>query len=206
MTHTPVEQARRVVADLKAKLAETLSRGEVLMGEKAQISYAALVDGDAAAKKRLAQLDQDLLVVDLNASSVRAALAEAENRVRQAEGLSLAEAERQKARRALELGKSMRDHAKALDRAAKQVFEHFAALRIDMLALNGLGAVPNVNLIDVACKRALISASMGSRLQLEHIAPTERHSFTELCDRWASGVEAFAAARLGEPDKVEEAA
>jgi hypothetical protein len=68
-----------------------------------------------------------------------------------------------------------------------------------MIELGRLGAAPHINLIDVSCKRALIAASMGSRLQLEHLAPGERHTFSELADRWANGIEAFASARLCEP-------
>jgi hypothetical protein len=70
-----------------------------------------------------------------------------------------------------------------------------------MTELNRLGAGPNINLVEVSCKCALIAASMGSGLQLEHLAPGERHSFAELAERWAYNVEGFAAQRLGEPDR-----
>lgn len=93
----------------------------------------------------------------------------------------------------------MRGQAAALDAAMRAVFDGFAALRETMFELNRLGATPQINLIDVACKRALLAASMGSRLQLEHLAPAERHSVAELADRWAEGIASFAEPRLGAP-------
>jgi hypothetical protein len=60
-------------------------------------------------------------------------------------------------------------------------------------------------LIESNLKRALIAASMGTRFAMGHLAPGERHSVVELTGKWAEGIEASAARRLGD-EKVEEAA
>jgi hypothetical protein len=204
---TPIEQARAVVADLTAKLAATADRGTALAAERDEIAFAAHVDSDAKARKRLDVINAEIAGLGSEAAGINAALVVAGRKVTEAAGAADAEAERQKARKALKLGEQMKDSARACGKSAEAFFAHFAALRGTMHELQMFGATPSINLFDSACRRALASSSVGSRLQLEPLlGPSDRRSFEELADRWAENIDTYAAARLEAPAATEERA
>jgi hypothetical protein len=57
-------------------------------------------------------------------------------------------------------------------------------LRELLIQLNQLGAGPNLNLVDISMRRALVTASMSMRLKLEHLPPNQRSTFADLAKRW----------------------
>jgi hypothetical protein len=202
------EDARRVTADLRARLTATEDRAVLLEGERTEISYQALVERDPKAKKRLAEINQELVLIGHEMEGVRAALQEANRRHEDAKTTEHAEAERRRAREALKLGKEALDLATALDKSAEKLVADAAALRAVMIRLGALGAAPAGVLIDNASRRAMATHLMGSKLQLQHLAPHERRTFLEFAKSWAVQVQAWADHRLGKPEakQLEQAA
>jgi hypothetical protein len=196
-----VQDAQQTLDDLREKLIETEAQTVLLEAERSQISYGALVEADPRAIKRLETVSRELLALGQDAASVQAAISEAERRVSGAKADELREIERAKGEQARKFGKQAREHAKALDETARLLFEHFARFWAVMVELRRIGAGPNPELVESACQRALVAASMNSRLKLGHLAPSERRTFLELSDRWAEGIEAFVVHRLDEKEK-----
>jgi hypothetical protein len=100
-----------------------------------------------------------------------------------------------------------------LVKQAKQLDDHFAlgfglynAMRADMIELNRLGAGPQINLVDVMCKRALETASLRTRLALAQVAPLDRVTFAELATSWAKNIATGAQAPEKQTVKEKEAA
>jgi hypothetical protein len=112
------------------------------------------------------------------------AIAEAERRVAAAEQQEQVESGNARLERARELAAEVTAKSRDLDSAAKKFFAQYDAFREFMFELYRLGFTPQINLIDTASRRALITHSMGTRLQIEHLAPGERHSFSDWTSRW----------------------
>jgi len=190
------------IALLQGKLGEIEERQHILVAEREELSYSALVDGDAKAKKRLDQIGHDLALIDHEAQAIKCAAVEAGRRAEAAEDAARQGYERDRARRALDLIANVPALAASMDRAAVTLFTGFAELRAVFIELNSLGcARPTVMAIDVACKRALAAASTGTRLEIERLAPSERKSFAESTAPWIEGITAWAATRLGETEE-----
>jgi hypothetical protein len=183
--------AQKILQDLQQKLSEVETLQKLLACERTSLAYDALT-GDAKAKKRLDGINADLAVIDQEIASVQAAIAEAGRRVAEAEAQARAEVDAEKRKRALVIADKITEHAKQLDDHAALFFGLYAAFRLDMIELHRLGAAPNINVIDAVCLRALETASMGTRLQLRHLAPGDRVSFAELANSWKQNTEAWA--------------
>jgi len=180
------------------------TREALLTGERnSGLAYEALALGDTKARKRLGEINESLVSLEQDRAAMQSAITEAERRCTAAQASVKTAAEKAGAEKALDLAKTLRDHGKAIDKAAHAMFAHTAELRLALIELSKLGG-PNIYLADSALKRALITASMGSKLQLMHLAPTDRHSFAELTDRWAQGVTAFAERKLAAPLELEQ--
>jgi hypothetical protein len=48
------------------------------------------------------------------------------------------------------------------------------------------------HVVQTACRRALVSAFIGTPLQLELLAPGDRHTVSDLVATWARNVETWA--------------
>jgi hypothetical protein len=194
-----VANARQTVVALQAKRDALETRKLMAEAERDSCAYDAYT-GDAKAKAKLAEVNREIVGIDAELASLAAAIRTAEAKVIEAQGVEQAAAEKRKAERALELDTQASALAATLDETAHQLFEHFAAFRAVMVELHRLGAVPNTELVDSACRRALTAAASGSRLQIGHLPPNERHTFSELATRWSEGISAFTAQRLAEPE------
>ena len=193
----------QALALLQGKLGDLEEKQKILVAEREEISYSALVDGDAKAKKRLDQIGHDLALIDHEAQTIRAAAVEAGRRAELAEDAARQGYERDRARKALELIGKVPALAHGMDKAAQKLFADFTELRGLFITLNSLGVTrPTVMIVDVACKRALSAASTATRLEIERLAPSERKTFVESTAPWVEGVEAWANARLGEKEKA----
>ena len=89
------------IALLQGKLGEIEERQRILVAEREELSYGALVDGDAKAKKRLDQIGHDLALIDHEAQAIKSAAVEAGRRAEAAEDAARQGYERDRARRAL---------------------------------------------------------------------------------------------------------
>ncbi len=190
------------LALLQGKLGDLEARQRILVAEREELSYGALVDGDAKAKKRLDQIGHDLALIDHEAQSIKAAAVEAGRRAEAAEDAARQGYERDRARKALELVGNVHALATGMDKAATKLFADFGELRAIFIELNRLGvARPQIMAVDVSCKRALAAASTGTRLEIERLAPSERKTFAESARPWVEGITAWANARLGETEE-----
>jgi hypothetical protein len=189
----------------RGKLGSVEERVMMLTSERDSLSYAAHVENDPKARKRIEAIGHELAAVSSEEAALNAALTEAGKRLKAAEATARAAEEGSRARKALQLGKQLRDQALAMDAAARGLFATFEDLRATAIELNRMGAMPSIGMIDAACRRAILSASTGTRLQLEPVPPGERHSFTELADRWSATINGFAEPRLGTAAKKEAA-
>jgi hypothetical protein len=68
-----IDDAKRVVADLNAKLAEVEERQRRLALERDEISYAAHAEKSDKARKRLTMINQELVIIGSEADGLRAA-------------------------------------------------------------------------------------------------------------------------------------
>jgi hypothetical protein len=192
---------------LQAKLGEVESRQKVLAGERTAIAYDALT-GDAKAARRLQDICSALAVIDQEIASVHAAIQEAARRVAEADDQERAKREAEKRKQAMALSADLVAQASDLDAHLQTFFKMYNSFRNEMIELNRLGAGPNINVVDSVCRRALETASMGTRLQLVHLAPTDRVTFEELATSWKAHTAAWAldkSAGQNKP-KVKEAA
>jgi hypothetical protein len=180
---------RETLSRLQAMLGEVESRQKLLAGERATLAYDALCD-DAKAAKRLGQINADLSIIDQEIASVQAAIAEAARRVGEADTQARAEAEAAKKRRALIKSADLVDMAAELDEHLAAFFRMYNGFRVTMIDLHRDGAAPQINIVDSVCRRALESASMGTRLQLMHLAPGDRITFESLATSWKQNIEA----------------
>jgi site-specific recombinase XerD len=102
-----------------------------------------------------------------------------------------------RARSALALLAGFREHGVKLDEAARYLIDTYVGFEDFCRDIRAVGAA---NLTEQAmrvnCRRALSSALMNTDLQQEIIPPLQRHSFAELVEQWARGIEIWAAARL----------
>jgi hypothetical protein len=71
-----------VLAALKDKRQSVTEHYDKLASERAAISYAALGEGDAAAQRRLEQINVDTSKIDTELSSIDSAIKTAQERVR----------------------------------------------------------------------------------------------------------------------------
>ncbi|HEV3242237.1 MAG TPA: hypothetical protein VGY14_03125 [Methyloceanibacter sp.] len=133
----------------------------------------------------LAQLDHEM-------HSLAAATRTAEQKVLEAEGVQKSEIERERAEWALELGTTMRDHAKAADQALAQALQHYMALRRDDDGIEPDWRSAIGEPIRRECRRALVTVFQGTPFAVGFLAPNERHTLVELSERWSAGVQHFA--------------
>jgi hypothetical protein len=97
MLTTPIEQAQKVVADLRQKLSQLQDRSVLLGGEREAIAFDAHA-GDERARARLTKVNKELLELGGEAKGLEAALAEGTRRVIAAETEARAEGERTRAK------------------------------------------------------------------------------------------------------------
>lgn len=158
--------------------------------------------GDA--KVRLQKMGRDRLAILDSIETLEVALLEASRQVDAGEReVALAE-QIAKAERALEIGAGLMERAKKLDEALALVVEESNAFQSDLRELNHrLGCThPNEFQLAALGTRAFKAAVMFSPLQVEHLAPNERHSFTELAADWSLIIDRWASPWLAKKDEA----
>jgi hypothetical protein len=207
-TDPRLRDARDVHNSLISERAAFDQRAADLAAERERISFSAF-RGDLPAKRRLSQIHNEVAKQTSEVASIDAAILEAIRRVADAEADQHAAQEADRAREALSLLSDFREHGARLDDAVKALIGSYEHFKSCARSLRALGASPvSEQLQRVAMRRALIAGLISTDMQVEHLAPNERHSFSELCAAWASSIEGWAARRLPEttqPETQEEA-
>jgi hypothetical protein len=190
------KRARQQLADLKDKVAAAELRKVELSDQRDALAFNAHT-GDATANKALAKITKELIEHEQHVLSLQAAVREGEQRVLIAQGHTKAQIEKANAEAALKLGRVVMDALALADKGLRDAFAalHDAARGVD--ELGKLGCPPSSALFSVNVRRAVASASQGTRFMVgQHLSPSERISLTELSDGWRKAIEHWAAQRL----------
>jgi hypothetical protein len=181
-----------IVAELKGKLSRAKERQMVISGERKKISLAAHM-GSVDDRARLDQLNQEGAILFGEIESIEAALTDAQACIANARADAAIEAELQKRREILGVADELRVHAAKIDELWRASIAEYLVLqgKVHEIALAGVGR-PSRHQVQSACRRALISAFIGTPLQLELLAPGARHTVVALVDTWARNAEAWA--------------
>jgi len=202
--HSPATAAQPslegIVAALEDELAQAKERQAVITQERKAIALAAHM-GSAEDRARLDQLNRDGAVLFGEIESIEAAIAEAHARIATLKNTAAVEAERQRRREIVRRADELREHAAKIDSLWRASVEEYQVLqdKLHEIVQSGVGR-PARHLVQTACRRALVSAFIGTPLQLELLAPGERHTVSDLVASWAANVEAWAQQPLSRPN------
>lgn len=116
-----------------------------------------------------------------------------------------AKAEALKGAQALEIANRLKEHAEKLDLALVTIAAASMAYERDVRELNvQLHCThPNAAQLQSLGVRAVKAGLMLSAFQIEHLAPSERHTFAELTTQWTALIERWAEARLPQSEAAE---
>ena len=189
----------QTINDLRAQLVDIEGRQVELLAERDEISYGALVERDKNAIARLAALNAELSNLKNQSASLESALREATKRE-----VAVAEAERQEKRKANAAAAAdtllhAEDTAALLTQAMADIRSHAVTLQTkfaEIRRLTGIG--PTDQMIRIHLARSLKAATMGSPIQLEHLAPSERVPVDAVIGPWANSIRNWINAAAGE--------
>jgi hypothetical protein len=181
-----------IVATLEEKLSQARARQMAISGERKTVSLAAHM-GSADDRARLDQLNQEGAILSGEIESLEAAITDAQTRIADARAAAALEAERQKREATVRLADELRGHALKIDDLWRQSIAEYLLLqgKLHDIAQSGVGR-PSLHQVQSACRRALISAFIGTPLQFQLLAIGERHTVSNLVGSWARNVEAWA--------------
>lgn len=185
-----LQTAEQTRDDLRRKLDDTRKVLAALDDARRAIAFEAHSKGgdakaslDKMGKQRIGLLD--------SIETLECALLEASRKI-EAASAEVAMAEHvKKAERALEIAAGLIERAKKIDAALAAIVSESNALESDFRELNhSLGCTsPNEHQFASLGVRALKAAMMFSPLKIEHLAPNERHTFSELAHGWSATIE-----------------
>ena len=217
MSINSVDDARRTLADLEAKLAAAAAREIELATEGRRLAFDAAT-GDAAAKKALAKFDEEAFVLDRNRKNLGHAIEEAKRRLAEAEREGHLLEEKTKAERALKIAESIEQRGRRLDEALLALAKEAEGLEDDFSELNyELGwrypALANFKaMVERPFFTSLMFQPSGRTLQngqpapgtlkLRHLAPVDRATFSDLTLGYSASIRRTAEKVLGIPSEA----
>ena len=170
-------------------------RGEVIREIREQIAFDAL-SGDQAAALRVDEINGESFLLAEQLATVEAAIREARRRLTAARQAADAAVGRVQAEKALVHIGRFEGLAAEMDNICRRLVETGEAMKVELRAVHALGCShPSERLYIVNAVRAIKAGLMGSVLQLEHIAPLERHTVASLAAGWGAAVRRWAAER-----------
>jgi hypothetical protein len=188
----PGEDAKTILPQLEAKLSAAKARQAEISRERAGISLAAHM-GSASDRARLDELNREGAILAGEIEGLEAALAQAKARIAEAEANAAAEVDRGKRREVAQVADEIRGHGERIDTLWRQSIEEYDGLQAKLQQIVQLGVGrPTQQQVRVACQRALLAAFIGSPLQIEIIAPNQRHTVTDLANSWANAAKTWA--------------
>jgi chromosome segregation ATPase len=168
--------------ELRAKISKIEGRQIELTAERDEHAFAAHVERNAKAQKRLDDIGAELARLENEKASLTAAIAEAGRRAQAATAAERAEGERKRAEQAAPIAARLEARGKAMDEALASYVANFRAIQADLDELQSLGCpVPSRSLVEVNSHRAHDSAlaALGDKF-VRPIPPLQRHSFSKL--------------------------
>jgi hypothetical protein len=188
-----------ITDDLRVRLGNCETRQQELLAERAEIAFEATVERTPKAVKRLTELNGELSALTNESSVLEAALQEAHKRELTAREQQAAEKRKQNAAAATDVLLHAEDTAAALARAMADVRSHAVTLTSQFAEIRKLINVgPSDQMLRVNLARSLKAATMGSPIQLEHLAPSERVPVDAAIGPWANSIRNWINAAAGE--------
>jgi hypothetical protein len=178
-----------VTDDLRAQQSSLKGHKDELLSEIDELSYLALIDKEPNAIARLAAINSELCNLTFQIETNEAALKEAHRR-----DVAAAEAERdakrkQNAAAAADMLLNAEATAALLTQAMADLRTHAVALQSQFAEIRKLiDAGPTDQLLRINLARSLKAATMGSPMQLEHLAPDQRVPVDAVISTWATSI------------------
>ena len=173
-----------IVTKLEDKLSQAKARQTAISSARKTISLAAHM-GSEDHRARLDQLNQEGAILSGEIESIEAAIAEVQAQIIAAKTAAAVEADRQKRQGLLRLADELRGHADKVDDLWRQSIAEYLVLQGKLHEIaQSSGGRPAIHVVQSACRRALISAFIGTSLQLQFLAPGERHTIADLVGSW----------------------
>jgi len=199
---TQVEDAKDVLQGLETKLFDARARQAETQAKAAELAYPANT-GDESARKKLDGLNAKVAMVAAEIASLEAAIVTATRHVADAEAAEVEEAERGKAREALQLLDSFSKRGAQLETGLAAFVEEYVALTREFHALDRLGYPPATwSLVQVNMALAIGTKLQATNLHQRFLAPHERRDFRDVIDGWSKHLRAKASARLNRTSKA----
>jgi hypothetical protein len=187
-----LEDPKAILPQLDEKLSAAKGRQAEITRERNSIALAAHM-GSSGDRALLDELNREGAILAGEIEGIETAIVQAKARIAEPEANAAAEVDRCKRREVVQLADEIRGHGERIDALWRQSIAEYAELQTKLTESVQLGVGrPSLQQIRVACQRALISAFIGSPLQFQVIAPTERHSVSDLVDSWARAAETWA--------------
>jgi hypothetical protein len=187
---TDVNKAERIVEQLSRSHKELLARGEELSSERAALSFAALAEENVESQTKLRKLNAEAATLNLEIENVASALNEAGKRLRAAQEAEELEAKRQDATELRRVAYQLGQQAIDLDAALASVAALGAAMEQTLNRVHELGAShPSHSQLQTLGSAAVLTALMPTPFKLQHLAPSERRTFSELALGWVQMLE-----------------
>jgi hypothetical protein len=205
-----LREAHEILAQFITKRSAHEAKLADIGRQRAELSYDAHL-GDKQAQAHLEKLHTAAAKADSEHISIDAAVSTAQSRVAAAERAVTKAQAAAKAQQILDLLPGLREHGKLLDKALLDLidnYEKFQNTARTIRALTNPGtdaagmplstekAVPSEALMRVGCKRALIAGLCQTDLEVERLAPSAKHSFSEIVDGWSESIRHWAGRRL----------
>ena len=183
-----------IVANLEDKLSHAKACQTAISSERKTISLAAHM-GSEDDRARLDQLNQEGATLSGEIESIEAAIAVVQAQITAAKTAAAMEADRQKKEALVQLANELRGHAEKIDDLWRQSIAEYVTLQAKLHEIaQSSGSRPALHVVQSACRRALVSAFIGSPLQLQLLAPGERYTIADLVASWVRAVGAHPAA------------
>jgi hypothetical protein len=189
---------QKITQDLRAQLVDIEGRQAELIANRDLHSYAAVVDREPKAIKKLAEINSELDNLKHRAASLEAALREATKREVAAAEAERAEKRKANAAAAADALLHAEDTAALLTKTMADLRSHAITLQTkfaEIRRLTGIG--PTDQMIRIHLARSLKAATMGSPIQLEHLAPSERVPVDASIGPWAKSIRNWINAAIG---------
>jgi chromosome segregation ATPase len=194
-----------IIVDLRTRLASIEENQTELLAERDDggAAFAAHVEGNPTAVRRLAEINAELSRLQAEASTVGAALAEASRREMQARDKDAAARRRAEAEEADVILAEIEKLAESMDAAMVSLKAAAVDFQIKMETVRRLtGSGPQHQAIRVHLARAISSGLTGLPQHSDLLAPRERRSMTELVASWATQVRNRIATMIETPAKA----
>jgi hypothetical protein len=186
------------VQKLHSLHATALAKIQALDSERKSRSYEALSGGDARQIKALDLINAHFLTAHIEAENYGHAIDEAQTRVRAAQVTVTAVNEQLKCTAALVSIQEMKQAALECDAALSDFLRSYRKLTEVSTAVRNVTGGPNRDSVRVYSKRCLATALLSEKLtfDLEQLAPRERSTYSEICEKWADLAEHHCRAKL----------